>query len=188
MRKLICAVLSIFVILSLSACSKGNTSSNKDSVDIEYFSKLGKMPECDYSLGENVNKVKDELSADYENASSSEEKFYNVTEGEKSVLIDSGTFSYYYMKENENNGISYIVNYGKAFGFEPGTVSIEIKNALTDFTLIEEDISEDSVFFLAGATGGSILKYNGDDNVIIFVFQDNSLYATAIYDPANWNL
>ena len=40
---------------------KKEESSSKSNLDLEYYAKLGKIPECDYVLGEDVEKVREEI-------------------------------------------------------------------------------------------------------------------------------
>lgn len=188
MKKLICLMLTAVFIFSLAACKKDNTESDSNSVDLEYYAKLGRIPECDYTIGESVEKVKSELSALNEKYQGENEFMYSVEEGNKTVEINNGTFLYYYTKENEANGISYIVCLGKAYGFEPGTVSIEVTDALSEYKYTEETANDDNAFFLFDYTNCSVFKYEFENYAVSFVFQDNALCATAIYDSANWTL
>ena len=188
MKKLICFLLTAAIIFSLAACGKENTGSDSNSVDLEYYAKLGQIPECDYMLGESVEKVKSELSALDEKYQGANEFMYSVQEGEKTVEINNGTFLYYYTKENVANGISYIVSLDTAYGFEPGTVSIEVTDALSEYEYTEEAANDNNAFFLFDHTNCSVFKYEFDNYAVSFVFQDNALCATAIYDTANWTV
>ncbi len=182
MKKALCLLLSVIFIFSLTACNNGSKF-DKDSVDIEYFAKLGQMPECEYSLGASVAEVKDQLSAA---AEEDEEKYFYVDEGENTVLLDNGTYNFYYLKNKESDGISYIVNYATAYGFEIGTVILEVENALADFDYTKEQISNENAFFLLGPAEGNVIKLEFEENTIMFVFQNNALCATAIYLNTDW--
>lgn len=185
MKKLFCMLLSGLMLVSFAACSPKKTSSGGESVDLEYFASLGKLPEGEYSLGDSVEKLKNELSAAAEESGS--EAVYDVIEGEENVLIDAGSALYYYKKADPEKGIAYIVSFEKAFGFELGTLTIEVKDALSDYTCTEEDATEDTLFFLLGAAGTTVMKYKIKNRVILFVFQDHALYATALYDAGLWS-
>lgn len=189
MKKIFCLILSLTMIVSLAACGKDKKNEVTAKVDIEYYAKLGEIPECDYKLGENPETIKNTLSSAEESAvSAGEEYAYNVTEGEKSVRIDSGEFSYFYEKDKAEKGISYIAAFDKAYGFETGTSVLDVKAALTGFECIEEPADQNNAFFLMGADNGTVLKYTFDNTVIIFVFQDNELFAAAIYNTNNWTI
>ena len=185
MKRLVCLLLCFIFVFSFTACGKDDKKENKNGIDIEYYAKLGQMPELNYPLGTDVEKVKNELSAAAE-SEEGEHSVYSVTEGENNVLIDNGEVCYYYKKANPEKGISYIVNYGKAYGFEIGTVSLEIKEALKEFNPVEEPLTEENAFFMFGVESGSIIKCSFDENTVLFVFNENALCATAIYVSKEW--
>ena len=95
-------------------------------------------------------------------------------------------FQYYYYKDKADKGVSYIVSFEKAYGFEIGTLSLEIKNALPGFSFTEEKLDDDNGFFVLGATEGKVYKYSFEKNTVSFVFVDDALYATAIYTTDDW--
>lgn len=183
MKRFLSALLIVCILLSFAACGKADTSSDKNGIDIEYYAELGSMPESKYSLGQDIDTLKQELEEIY---NTEEEAVYNVVEGKSTVQIDSGAFQYYYVKENESDGISYIVNFNKAFGFEIGTVSVEISDALKEFKSVEEDLNDDNAFFVLGNQDGKVLKYKFSKNTVSFVFVNDALYATAIYKTNDW--
>lgn len=189
MKKIFCFILSLLMIISLAACGKDKEKEKTAAVDLEYYAKLGEIPECNYKLGESVDNIENALSSEEQSAvSAGEEYLYNVTEGEKSVRIDNGSFSYFYEKDKKESGISYIAAFEKAYGFETGTSILDVKEALTGFSYTEEAADQSNTFFLMGISNGTVMKYIFDSTVIIFVFQDNELFATAIYNTNNWTI
>ena len=177
------------MIASLAACGKDKEDKKTAEVDIEYYAKLGEIPECDYKLGEDPEKIKSDLSSREESAADNDEEYaYYVTEGEKSIRIDNGDFSYFYERGKEKKGISYIVAFDRAYDFEVGNSILDVKESLAGFSYTEEPANESNTFFLMGLDNGTIMRYTFDDTVIIFVFQDNELFATAIYNTDNWTL
>lgn len=178
MKKIIAILLCLIFVFSLSAC-KDKKDDNSNKVDIEYYANSGTMPETTYSLGTDPQKIKDELSAIAANAE--DEYVYDVIEGENNVLIDNGTFNYYYKKAEPEKGINYIVNYDSAYGIELGSVIVEVKRAFKGIEFKEETLNEDNAFFIFGAQDGTVLKAEFETNTISFVFVDNALCATAIY-------
>lgn len=181
MKKILALLLSVVVILSLTACGKENKDDDKYTVDLQYYAALGQIPECEYKLGDNPEVIKNALEkASEEN----EENLYFFDQGEESSLIDNGIYNFYFKNEKEGNGISYIVSYDTAFGFEIGTVCIEIADAINaEYT--EEEITDENAFFVWGVENGKVFKYGFDDSTVLFVFSDNSLCATAIYN-SDW--
>ncbi len=183
MKKLLSVLLIFGLMLCLTACGEEKKIKNENTVDLEYYAHLGQIPECEYALGDDVEKAKSELNAA---ADADPEKTYYLQEGKRNVLIDSGTQNYYYIKEKAADGISYIVSYETAYGFEIGAIDIEIKDAIADTEYKEEKLSEDNAFFLVGASEGSVIRCEFEKNTILFVFQDNALCATAIYKNDDW--
>ncbi len=199
MKKLCCLLLSLCFIITLSACKKNNDDTPKATVDLEYYAKLGQIPEAKYSLGTDIDTVVEELTVLKSEAESGhvddpthshtheEEEFrFEIFEGDKNVLIDNGNVNYYYNKANKDSGISYIVVYDTAYEFSLGTVISEIKKAVPNVKFTEEDWTEENAFFVSYIIDGTVLKAEFDDATIMFVFQENELYATAIYNN-NWS-
>lgn len=179
MKKLISLFLCIIFVFTLTACKDKDVENTSSNVDIEYYVNLGSMPEVEYSLGTDPEIIKEELSKKSE---SSEEDFvYDVIEGEKNVLIDNGTFCYYYKKKDAKSGINYIVNYDTAFEVEIGSVILDVKNTFSNVEFTEEPLNEENAFFVFGAQEGTVLKAEFDENTVLFVFVENALSATAIY-------
>ena len=193
-------IISLILVLVLAFCFVGckNKGEKENSIDLEYFANLGQMPEAQYSLGENPQTIIDQLSKEMkkEEAEHGEDPthshgheesmfFFEVTEGENNVLLDNGNICYYYNKANKDKGISYIVNYDTAYKFPIGTVILELKNALSDVKFTEEELTEENAFFASYVLDGTVLKAEFEKSTIVFVFQENELFATAIYNN-NW--
>ncbi len=176
------ALLSAFLVLiGLTACGQKNDKDNKYTVDLQYYADLGQIPECEYKLGDSAEEIKGAFEAA---ASENEENLFNFDEGEETTLIDNGVYNFYYKNKKVADGISYIVSYDTAFGFEIGAISIEVAKAINaEYT--EEELSPDNAFFVWGVENGKVLKYEFDDTTVLFVFNDNALCATAIYN-SNW--
>ncbi|MBQ7726570.1 MAG: hypothetical protein IJT66_05435 [Clostridia bacterium] len=190
-KRIFCIALAALMIFSLSACGKKDRDAGTPSVDLEYYAKQGALPECPYTLGTDVETLKTELQAreaTEEEIEKGELPIYDLAEGEKSVRIDTGDFLYYYEKDKESEGLSYVVDFGTAYGFEIGTVSLEIQQALAAYGVKETALTEEEVFFLYGVSDATGLRYTFDDVTILFVFQENMLCATALYNTTNWTL
>lgn len=189
MKKIFCLMLSILMIASFAACGKDKDDKKTAEVDIEYYAELGEIPECNYKLGADPEEIKSALLSEEQAAvSAGEEYAYNVTEGEKSVRIDNGEFSYFYEKGKENEGVSYIAAFDKAYGFETGTSVLDVKESLAGFDYTEEPADDSNAFFLMGVENGTVMRYTFDSTNIIFIFQDNELFAAAIYNTDNWTI
>lgn len=183
MKRAFCLLFAVILIFGLVSCKKEKDSTNVDRVDIEYYANLGEIPECEFALGDSVEDIEKTLS---ERAEESHEVFYNQVEGKNNVLIEDGTHAYYYVKSNKENGVSYIVSYETAYGFEIGDVSIQIKEAISDIEYTEEELNENNSFFLYGEGEGNVLKCKFEKNTVMFVFRENALCATVIYNNKDW--
>ena len=184
MKKILSVLIAVCMVFSFAGCGEKEKNTDTNVIDIEYYVSLGQMPECGYQLGDDVETVKSDLSALVETEGS--EAVYEVTEGENNVLIDNGDFCYYYKKANPEKGVSYIVNYGTAYGFDTGAVIVEVKDALADFEYTEEPLNENNAFFMFDTSNGTVIKCNFANNTVLFVFKDNALCATALYTTADW--
>ena len=176
MKRLFCLLLTVVLCLSFAGCKEEKTK--EADLDIAYFADLGQMPECEYSLGTESDKIEAEY---VKQAEEDEEYYYNIQEGKSNVLIENGTYKFYYKKDKKDEGIGYLVSFDTAYGFEIGTVSLEVKEALGDFKYTEEKLNEKNSFFLLGAQNGSVIKCQSKKNTVMFVFDNNALCATAIY-------
>ncbi len=181
MKRIVALFLSVLFVFSLTACGKDTKDDDKFTVDLEYYAALGQIPECEYKLGDSPDEIKTALEAA---SKENDENIYYFDEGDESSLIDNGIYNFYYKNEKADSGISYIVSYDTAFGFDIGTVSIEVSDAINaEYT--EEEITEDNAFFVWGLENGKVYKYEFDDITVLFVFSDNALCATAIYN-SDW--
>lgn len=198
MKKLFCLILCIVLCASFCACGK-EKKKNESGVDLAYYAALGQIPEAEYTLGADPDEVVKNLKArlDEENANHKEDPndahgheedqfYFEVVKGNKNVLLDNGYINYYYNKANKANGISYIVNYDTAYGLKLGTVISEVKASFPDIEFTEEPIGEANAFFADYVLDGTVLTASFNETTVSFVFQENGLFATAIFN-SNWS-
>ena len=188
MKKILSLFLVFVLIFSFVGCGKKEEKTDDNGLDIEYYAKLGKIPECEFKIGDSVASIEERYAQNQEAENEADDHahdIYEVIEGERTVMIDCGTLGYYYVKEKQANGISYIVCYDGAFGFRNGELVTDVKDALKGIDLVEENINLENVFFMQGATG-IVLKAQFDKHTLMFVFQDNALSATALYLTEDW--
>lgn len=204
MKKSLAIAMILCIIFLLSGCKEKAEPTPTAEIDIEYYSKYGKIPECEFTVGQDIDTVLSTLeerveaqSEDETDASENQDSdmhehnhdefFFNHTEFDEYTSIHTGDIEYFYKEENRDKGISCIVTYTTAYGFSNETVSVEIEKALTGFEVERYDTSSGDIFFMPYGEF-SCLKYSFEKNDIVFIFADNALCATAIYDNTQWKI
>lgn len=184
MKNFLCILLSLLLLCSFVACGDKEKQGSSE-IDLEYYVKLGQIPESEYQIGSDPEEIKTKLKEFAENPEN-EHAVYDVIEGENNVLIDGGLYNYYYKKVNKSNGVSYLISYDTAFGFEIGDVVIEVREAFKDIDFKEEPLTDKNSFFLPGTSEGLVLTTEIAKHTVSFVFIDNALCATALYLTDEW--
>ncbi len=179
MKRFLSFILCIIFVFSFSACGK-NSSGSDHSVDIEYYAKLGQIADLDYKLGDDIEDTKTALSETIDE--DGEPLYFDYTSGDYTVMTD-GTVCCCYKTEDADSGISHIVKYGDAFGFNVGAVSTEVRDTMSDmgYTATERDAKDGELFFLPASAGITVLEYQIKENTVLFVFQEHALSATVVY-------
>ncbi len=199
MKKVFIFLLSLALLISFAGCGD-KTKKNNDDVDLQYYAKIGQIPEVEYKLSAKCDKVEKELSDKYEEYLSNdpenspdhdhdhyaEDTYFEVIDEGDYIFINGGSRFYFYQKSEKKNGISCIVTFGDAFGFKMGTFIYEIKNAMPSVEFKEETITEGMLFFDEYLSDGTVLTTEFDGVTVMFVFLDGELYATAMYKTASW--
>ena len=94
MKRIICLLLCLIVFCNFSACKKQENTENTNFIT-EYANK-GKIPECDYTLGDDPEKIKsDFLKASQED----EDNYYFFDEEIDYSVIDNGVNKIFYKTE-----------------------------------------------------------------------------------------
>ncbi len=181
MKRIVALTLSLLLIFGLCGCKDGKKKGG-DGVDIEYYAKLGQIPENDITLGttpENLKSVLDKRSVEAEK--NGEHYGYNEIEGDKNVLVEEGPYDYYYKKADPKAGLDCIISYVDAFGFTLGDIISEVEGKLTDYEIIKENANERNAFFYFGDySKAQVIKIEFEKNTVLFLFEDNALCASAI--------
>ena len=186
MKKVTALFLCVLTLMLLCACK--DKGGNDSKVDIEKYASLGQIPESEFILGDTPDTIKTVLEKKQEEAGEEEDYYFDVIEGENNVLITDGTYEYYYKKAAQEKGIVYMVSYTDAYGFKPGDVILQVKDAIEGTDYREEPVTKENAFFYMGDTSGStaiILDF--ERYTVMFIFEDNALSATVIYDRENWS-
>lgn len=199
MKKLIALSLCIISIFTFAACNEKIRTKN-DVVDLEYYAKLGQIPEVKYRLGSDCDKVEKELQAEFDafladdrfntdddnHDHDTEEIYFDKSDKGDYIFINNGSKYYLYKEDEKKDGISCVVTFGEAFGFKMGTFVYDIKTSMASIEFVEEEITAGSIFFEDFLSTGSVLKVEINDTTVMFVFQEGELYCTAMYKTDSW--
>lgn len=199
MKKIVSLALAVLMIFTFVACGE-KEETKSDKVDLKYYSQLGQIPEVEYKLGADCKKVQKELSdkyedylandpengADHDHDHYAEDTYYSVSEEEGYVFINSGNRYYLYKIDEKDEGISYIVTFGDAFGFKMGEFIYDIQSALPNVEFVEKTIAEGELLFDKYISDATTLTADFDGVSIMFVFVEDELYATAMYKTDSW--
>jgi len=190
MKKIIALILCVLLSLTLYGCKKTTDNEVKEhSVDVEYYAKIGNIPEHKYQLGADATEMENKFKAEDE-ANNSEDSdthnhsVYSLMEADDYSFLSYGNANYYFKKEKK---IGCIVSLDTSYGFQIGALTVEVKEALNEFSAEEKQGNSDVLFFLPSAESYTYLEYTFGENNVIFAFQNSSLCAAMIYNPKNWN-
>ncbi len=189
MKKIVSIFLCALMLLSFAGCKSDKASAaKKHDIDVEYYASHGKMPECEFSLGESIEEIKKTLDERVEGEASDEEAGHSHSEWEYTVYEENGLglvalmgINIYYDAADEKT-VSELVSFGDGFGFKSGAVSLEVRDTMTSlgFETTEREAEEGEIFFLPASEALSVLEYSFEQNTVLFVFQDNALCATLL--------
>ncbi len=193
MKKIVCLMLSIALCVSFAGCGKKEDKKPqyKAEVDVEYYAKIGQIPECaDYTLGSSIEDMLnafEALEAENEEGHSENTFFYNESVKDDYTSITTSDFEYLYKNGAEDKGVSCILSFSESYGFENGTVSIEIKEALSGYKAKEQKIGEEGLSFMPYITDCEAFTYTFGVNKVTFIFVENALSVTALYRANEWS-
>ena len=179
MKKLICFVLCVVFVLSLTACGSEGNEKATHSIDIEYFVKLGQIKDFEYKLGDSIDDAKTLLSQTTNDHG--ESNYFDYPAGDYTVMSD-GEICVCYKTDDQASGVTHIVKYGDSYGFPVGAVSTQVRDAMTGmgFTATERETKQGELFFMPSGSDMTILEYEIEGVTLLFVFQEHALSATVI--------
>lgn len=183
MKRLLALLLCLFIMLTFAACGKEKTKNNNEthSVDVEYYAKIGQIPEHKYHLGSDAKEMKEDFDAeDQKNADESEDghthSVYSLMEDDDYTILAYENANYYYKDDGK---ISAIVSLDSSYDFQIGDFASQIKKVVGEAE--EKDGNKEAIFFLPAPDSYTYLEYTFGENTLVFVFESNSLCATALY-------
>ncbi|MBP3706955.1 MAG: hypothetical protein J6J13_06905 [Clostridia bacterium] len=197
MRRIITLLLSLIVALCFVSCSKAEKQKqSKIGIDVEYYAKAGQIPECEYHLGQNVDEMllqlqqrqeaaEEELGEGTHHHSAELDKNFYYHNEEMGLIITYGEngCTYRYDTDEKQKGITHIISSNTAYEFEVSDVSTEIKKAMSSygFNTEERALTENEISYYGAAENATALEYKFSGKTVLFIFNDNALFATALY-------
>lgn len=186
MKRLTAFFICTVLVLTLCACREDKDGSGQShTVDVEYYAKIGQIPEHKYHLGSDAKEMQSAFDA--EDDKNSEESEDGHTHSVYSIIEDDGYTVLSYEGANycykEDGKISAVVSLDSAYDFQLGDLISEIKSALSKFECEEKAGNAEDIFFLPNPTGYTCLEYKFGANKVLFVFYENALCATALINP-----
>ena len=200
MKKLLSLVLCFILLFSFTACKGGKKKTN-DEIDLEYYAKIGQIPEMKYKLGADCDKAGNELqsefddylsggghdNADHDHDHYSEDIYFERKEENGYIILDQGNKGFYCKSSEKSGGISCLYTFDTAFGIETGTLPYDVKKKMESIEFVETDIADGSLFYADYLTEGTVLSAEFDDVTVQFAFQDSGLVCTAIFKTTAFN-
>ena len=165
MKRVFCALLAALLLISLTGC--GKKAKPPVTIDLEYFVRLGKIPECGLVLGAS--------------AAEFEREAQTFLKADRLFLEKEGVL-YCCDEGDETRTVKYIVSYNGAYGFPAGTeVSIITEELAKGDMRAPELPLEQKELFWADEGEYTGIKYTYGVNTACFVFSEGKLYACAMY-------
>ena len=183
MKRILSLILCVALIFTFAAC--GEKGENKDKqkigVDVEYYAKLGKIPEFEYKLGDNGEDAAKAIAKSLESSTDHHDGYCNVYEGDKKTTVDVSGASFVY--DNKTKKIEKIICFNTAYEFALDTVVIEVQKAMSSYGFEQEPraITSDEASLLFATSDSTVLEYKFEGANVAFAFYDNALFATMIY-------
>ncbi len=200
MKKLLAFLLCFVLMFSFTACKGGSKKSN-DEIDIEYYAKLGQIPEMKYKLGFDCEKAATELQTEYDEYLSggghdnadhdhdhyTEDIYFERKEENGYIVLDQGNKGFYCKASDGDNKIDALYTFDNAFGIETGSLAYDVKNKMASIEFVESEITDGSLFYADYLTEGTVLSAEFDDVTVQFAFQDSGLVCTAVFKTSAFN-
>ena len=117
MKKFTAFLLCLLTVVFAAGCKDSNEKSSH-SIDISYFADAGTLPDCEFKIGDALPE-NDRLEKDG----------YSVFSDFSPAYVSNGAFSFYFDGDNK---ITKIAAFDSCLGFELGSVSIEVSDALDE--------------------------------------------------------
>lgn len=200
MKRIIALLLSLLLITAfLGACKSEEADPDEDvtsttsTVKLKNQLKEGKIPELPLALGCDVSEAKAALIA-LEGLPADvvvEEgyTYYSTKTTENTVRLECEGVFYYYNTSAADKGISAMVTFEQAYGFNSIDMMSNVTEAIPQQGTVYSPTAED-LYFVFGepeAEKWSAVYYTNDNIRVDFFFCDSYLAATMIQDTTLWD-
>lgn len=182
MKRILSLLLCLTLIFTFAACGKGKSKKpEKIGIDVQYYAKLGKIPEFEYKLGDNGEEAAKAIEKSLEDSTDHHDGYCNVYEGDTKTTVDVSGATFIY--DNKTKKIEKIVCFNKSYEFALDTVTIEIKKAMSSYGFEAESrsLTDQELSLFLASPDSTALEYEFDNNTVVFAFYENMLFATMIY-------
>lgn len=192
MKKLLSLLLALVMAFSFVGC--GERIKNKDGVDIEYYLSVGEIQGAQFRLGTKIADIENAKLEHIEGATGEGNHEHgeaiSLVEGVVSKHYVYGPYHYYYNKNNQQEGISFIVAFDTAYGFTVGTTTkTEVINALGKLKYTEGKATGRDLFFtLFSPSNCEKVALTQENKELAFYFGNGTLMFVTICDTNNWSL
>lgn len=180
-KRIVCMLLALTVFIPLAACGKEKKAAPAYPVDIEYYANLGQIKECPYALGTAIDDIEAALLTEENEEEHDSPNGYFLYEKDGLTRITGEEKEYVYETDKRDNGISCIVDYAVAYEFNEASVNT-VKNALTGKKFTEREADGSEFFFMPDTAQVSVLEYKFGKNTLAFLFYNDVLSVTVLYN------
>ena len=193
MKKILSVLLCAMFVLSFAACGEGEEKVKPIGIDVEYYAKIGQIPELEHKLGDDADEIISNFEEEHKNITdaTSGSIDHDHTEGGYIGTYDNGEYTtiattginYFFDSNKKKDGINRIVSLNGGYGFSNGDLIIEVKKAMESYghTADERAATEKEAQACGLTDGMTCLEYTFDKNAVIFFFQENALCAVTLF-------
>ena len=105
MKRILSLILCLTLVFVFAACGEKEKEKQQEKIgiDVEYYAKLGKIPEFKYKLGDNGETAAKEVEKSLENSTDHHDGYCNVYEGDKKTTVDVSGASFVYDNKTKRN-------------------------------------------------------------------------------------
>lgn len=165
------AFLLCFLMIIVAVGCKEENEKSSHSIDISYFADAGTLPDCKFKIGDSLPE-NDQLEKDG----------FVIFSDSSPAYISDGVFSFFFDGSAGEEKITKIAALDSCLGFELGSISIEITDALDEQKIgyTERNAAPGELFFLPAGADRSVIECKNLKNPLLFILEENALCAVLL--------